>query len=284
MLVLSRYAVKVGISTSPTVFASMMPAVKIGDSSILIRNFSRGQGNGGGWPSTTGNPSGGRRSNNPPKNTEKDRDSRGRYIRFRLHERDQVDKNFSAKVTCIACGGKATIMLFENGSTVWTNGLTTNLYNMLIDRRQKTLSPPEYVAIGSKDRYYVRFKSGVYAWVGCDAMAKALTETDKNVKSVAFGAHMGSYFIVYEDGCYQCGYLPESLEVILERRALSGEDKLDLDCVSLGPDGEYYMRAKNGRAWWGGTSKDSLARISDVKNRVMFIDFADDGTFLCRYT
>lgn len=25
------------------------------------------QGNGGGWPSTTGNPSGGGRSNNPPK-------------------------------------------------------------------------------------------------------------------------------------------------------------------------------------------------------------------------
>ena len=27
---------------------------------------SRGQGNGGGWPSTTGRPSGGGRSNNPP--------------------------------------------------------------------------------------------------------------------------------------------------------------------------------------------------------------------------
>tara|TARA_Y100000813_G_C24106226_1_gene325512 strand:- start:629 stop:772 length:144 start_codon:yes stop_codon:yes gene_type:complete len=27
----------------------------------------KGQGNAGGWPSTTGNPSGGGRSNNPPK-------------------------------------------------------------------------------------------------------------------------------------------------------------------------------------------------------------------------
>ncbi len=29
--------------------------------------MGRGQGNAGGWPSTTGKPSGGGRSNNPPK-------------------------------------------------------------------------------------------------------------------------------------------------------------------------------------------------------------------------
>jgi hypothetical protein len=32
-------------------------------------NSSRGQGNGGGWPSTTGNPSGGGRSNNSSDNS-----------------------------------------------------------------------------------------------------------------------------------------------------------------------------------------------------------------------
>jgi hypothetical protein len=258
----------------------MMPAVKIGDSSILIRNFSRGQGNGGGWPSTTGNPSGGHRSNNPPKNTGKDRDSRGRRIKGQLYEADHVSKNFSAKVTCIACGGKATIMLLENGSTVWTNGLTTKLYNRLIDRRQNALPPPEYVAIGSKDRYYVRFKDGVYAWTGCEKMTKALKETDKIVKSVAFGAQMDSYFIVYEDGWYQGSNVPKSLIKILEDRGR----KADLDCVSLGPDGEYYMRAKNGRAWWEGTSKENLATINEGGSRVKFVDFADNDAFLFRYT
>mmetsp|Transcript_13807 Transcript_13807/g.27949 ORF Transcript_13807/g.27949 Transcript_13807/m.27949 type:complete len:111 (+) Transcript_13807:882-1214(+) len=35
--------------------------------SVRSRTFSRGQGNAGGWPSSTGNASGGGRSNNPPK-------------------------------------------------------------------------------------------------------------------------------------------------------------------------------------------------------------------------
>ena len=32
---------------------------------FMSNNSGRGQGNGGGWPSTTGNPSGGGRSNAP---------------------------------------------------------------------------------------------------------------------------------------------------------------------------------------------------------------------------
>jgi hypothetical protein len=81
----TRYAVKVGIYASPTIFTSIIPVVNIGVHSILIRDFSkrRGQGDRGGWPSTTGSRSGDGRSNNPPtkQHTEKDRKSRGRHIK-----------------------------------------------------------------------------------------------------------------------------------------------------------------------------------------------------------
>jgi hypothetical protein len=278
LLVLSRYAVKAGVSSLAV--PSMMPATKRVVPSILHREMSRGQGDGGGWPSTTGNPSGGGRSNNPIKNTEADRDSRGRYIQFRLHEADHVNKNFNAKVTCIACGGTATIMLYESGGTSLSKGLPKQLRITLHGRRQKSLPPPEYVAIGPLDRYYVKFTDGASQWVGCDAMTKKLKETDRSVKSVAFGTRVDSYFIVYKDGWGQYQNIPDSLNEIIEAR----NREPDLDCVSLGPDGEYYMRAKNGAAWCGGTSKDNLAIISQDKNRGMFVDFADDDTFLCRYT
>ena len=44
------------------------------------------------------------------------------------------------------------------------------------------------------------------------------------------------------------------------------------------------MSAKNGEAWWGGTTNENIASIDTVRDRVKFIDFADDDTFLCRYT
>jgi hypothetical protein len=173
----ARYAVKVGIYASPTVFTSMIPAVKRGIPSILIRDFSssRGQGDRGGWPSTTGNSSGDGRSNNPPTKLtkKKDRDNRGRHIKFQLHSihrSDHMNKKFNEQVTCIACGGNATIMLYESGITSMTTGLTKKLCNSLKKRRQKSLPPPEYVALGSRGRYYVRFTDGKSDWVGCDAM------------------------------------------------------------------------------------------------------------------
>jgi hypothetical protein len=260
MLFLSRYAIKAGLSSHAA--PSMMSAVKRGVPSILVREMSRGQGDGGGWPSATGNPSGGRRSNNSSKNTEKDRDSRGRYIQFRLHEADHVNKKFNEQITCIACDGKSIIQLYEIGITS-TLGWSETLRNSLKERRQKSLPPPEYVAIGSQDRHYVKFENGSSQWVGCDAMTKALKETNRGVKSVAFGKHMDSYFIVYEDGWWGYHNIPDSLVAIIEDRGR----KADLDCVSLGPDDEFYMKAKNGHAWFVGSSQGNLARISWCKNR-----------------
>jgi len=54
--------------------------------------------------------------------------------------------------------------------------------------------------------------------------------------------------------------------------------------MSLGPDGEYFMRTKDGQTWWGGTTEENIDRIAKVKDRAEFIDFADDDAFLCRYT
>ena len=54
---------------SSTVFAARTAIAHRGPvPGITTRNFGRGQGDAGGWPSTTGNPSGGGRSNNSSNN------------------------------------------------------------------------------------------------------------------------------------------------------------------------------------------------------------------------
>ena len=283
---LSKYAAgsaAAGIPLAKNAFELMKSSSKkIVLFDFVQRDFSgRGQGDAGGWPSTTGNPSGRYRSNNPPKKyTEQDRDRRGRYIIPLLYDGDHVNTYFDEEVTSIACGGKITIMLYENGGTAWTGELTASLYNKL-NGRQNSLPPPEYVAIGSQDRCYVRCTDGSSQWVGDDAMTNTLRDTNRRVKSVAFGEHWDSHFIVYDDGYWQYQNIPAGLSNILDER---GRDKVDLDCVSLGPDGEYYMSAKNGKAWWGGTTNENIASIDKVRDRVKFIDFADDDAFLCRYT
>jgi len=213
------------------------------------------------------------------KETNRDGDGRGRRLLFSLFERDHVDSCFSGTVTSMACGGKATIMLYEDGGHAWTSGLPKNLYNKL-NGRQRSLPSPEYVAMGNMDRYYIRFADGKSEWVGCEGMSDELKTTTRRVKSVAFGERWDSYFIVYTDGWWSYSGIPDELSQLMKTR----NKRSDLECVSLGPDGEYFVSAKNGRAWWGGTSCDNIDAIAKIRDRVKFIDFGDDNTFLCRYT
>jgi hypothetical protein len=63
------------------------------------------------------------------------------------------------------------------------------------------------------------------------------------------------YFIVYTDGVWSYVDAPSGLKDKLEARKRAS----DLSCVSLGPDGEWFLYGKNGRAWWDGTA-DMLGR------------------------
>lgn len=205
--------------------------------------------------------------------------NRGKYIMFRLVQADHVNKYFSAKVTSIACGGNATILLYENGGWSWTAGLPKFLHNKL-NGRQAHLPKPTYVALGSQNRYYIKFADGKSEWVGCNAMTELLNTSKRSVATVAFGGSYDSYFVVFDDGFWQCSTIPSGLTDLLGRRNNRG----DLKCVSLGPRGEYFLAAKNGRAWWNGLTSEGMKRVASIKDRVQFMDFGDNGTYLVRYT
>lgn len=111
-------------------------------------------------------------------------------------------------------------------------------------------------------------------------MTQLLNKKGKGqVASVAFGEDWNSYFVVFANGGYEGCDVPGALQDLLNRRGKRG----DLDCVSLGPDGEYYLKAKNGRTWWGGMTDERMKQVGKHRGRITFLDFGDDGAFLARY-
>lgn len=168
-------------------------------------------------------------------------------------------------------------MLCDTGKWSFTPGLPKLLHNKL-NGHQAALPTPECVALGSQDRYFIRFSDGECEWVGPDCMEKKIDNKSQNIKTIALGKNWDSFFIVYKNGGYCYQDVPIELDELIKSRG----GRTDLDCVSLGPDNEYYVSVKNGRAWWSGSNEFAKA-VRKVKNRVKFIDFGDDGIYLYRH-
>ena len=65
----------------------------------------------------------------------------------------------------------------------------------------------------------------------------------------------------------------------------SRKRRADLSLVTLGPDGEYFLKAQNGKTWWGGISTAMSKTIRSIGNdRLKFMDFGEDNTYFIRYS
>ncbi len=110
-------------------------------------------------------------------------------------------------------------------------------------------------------------------------MSQELQGTSRTVRSVAFGENFNDCFVVYEDGWWYCsGSIPNGLDSKLKAR----QSRADLDRVSLGPNGEWFLRARNGRSWWGGVSDlfNSDAReVMKVGGDITDIQFGESATW-----
>ncbi|KAJ1483875.1 hypothetical protein T484DRAFT_1798681 [Baffinella frigidus] len=141
--------------------------------------------------------------------------------------------------------------------------------------------------MGSEDRYYIEFADGKSEWVGPKAISKYLQNLEAfgvhsrdGVRSVAFGEDFDTFFIVYIGGYWTCGgSVPTGLVDLLKSRKCAA----DLDHVSLGPGGEWYLAATNGKAWWGGVPDDFGEFIKDMKNSIEFVDFGERGSYIISY-
>lgn len=194
-----------------------------------------------------------------------------------LRENNNFKKNFTNDTTCVAIAGDTYICLYDDGDWHYSSGIITNLHKKLHTRAFSHPSPV-YVAMGSLNRYYIRFANGRSEWCGPENMSNLLENTHRVVRTVAFGANFEDYFIVFEDG-YWDGY--GSFSGLWEKLN-ARQNRTDLDRVSLGPNGEWFLLANNGRAWWGNMSDKLLRELREVGDDgyyVRDVQFGDYGTY-----
>ncbi len=167
-------------------------------------------------------------------------------------------------IHCVATNGPGTIFLYDSGEWAYTSEIPEKLQSVFSKRSR--LSPiPVYVSLGSHDRFFVKFADGSCEWRGSVDFEQTVEKHIKNkreIRNIAFGSDKYSHFVVFEDGSweFQGAGIPDGLESKLKAR----KDRDDLTCVTLGPDGEWFLKVRNGRNWWGNVSDE----LDEVYNRM----------------
>lgn len=188
----------------------------------------------------------------------------------------------------VATNGKGTVFLYGNGGVAYTPSIPKALYQKLRQLRNSNFSArPCDVSLGTRDRYYVAFNDGTADWKGPKALDKILKKclaSAQQPRSVSFGSTYDTFFVVFHDGSwqYQGRGIPESLEEKLASR----DDKADLVAVNLGPGGEWFIKARNGRMWWSGITEDLDKVIADILkdgHYLEFLDFGESGSYFVSY-
>ena len=209
----------------------------------------------------------------------------------------------------VATNGRGTVFLYGNGGVAYTPAIPKALYQKLRQLRSSSFSSrPCFVALGTRDRYYVSFNDGSGDWKGSSSLDKMLKKrVTKNTagssssskrlaggqeakgnesllpRSVAFGSTYDTFFVVFNDGSweYQGRSIPKSLEKKLRER----DDAADIVICNLGPNGEWFLKAENGKMWWSGISPelDMVLRKICKKGYLHNMDFGENGSYFVSY-
>lgn len=206
---------------------------------------------------------------------------------FGLRNSDgKIDEMFNDRCTCVAVGGTTTLVLYEDGAVSYTGGLTegyAGLFDLLHPRRQDA-SPPTYIALGSTRRYYIKFANGKSEWEGPEKLTEFLAATPAKVRTVAFGEDWSTFFVVYDDGSWKpSGNVPEGLLEQLKKLDNDLKGAAKVRHVTLGPQGEWYLRIANGRAWLGGLPNSFYEHIESIRDSISAVYFGDEGSFFARH-
>jgi hypothetical protein len=140
-------------------------------------------------------------------------------------------------VHAVSTNGIGTVFLYGNGGVAYTPNIPRTLYQKLSQLRYSKVhsSRPQYVSLGSRERYFVAFHDGTVSYKGpkgldkelrkltppgsattptSAATAAAATKQLWPLRSVAFGSAYDTFCIVFQDGSfrYQGKSFPKELE------------------------------------------------------------------------
>jgi hypothetical protein len=210
---------------------------------------------------------------------------------------DSLDMDVVVSASCIALG-KGYCTLRQGEGPTW-HGLPTSLYNIL-NGRQKSLPPAEYVSI-SDDRYYVRFaNNSSQRWLSFDeAFDAAVNHPHKTVDKVAFGNNTGEdyddtddedycfysqyWFILYTDGSATWHPdIPRELANLIHSTSTPIRD------VTMGLAGQWFIVWQDMK-WQGGgfcpQLSETIHELEDAGNRIRKVLFGDvEYSWLVRFS
>jgi hypothetical protein len=209
--------------------------------------------------------------------TEQLRKRRGDMFEFKMFCESEIRLDKSDLM--FAMGGTATLAVNESRILRYTSGLPRDLASLL-ENEALALPLASVVALGSEDRYFIRFANErMERWcVGNDELEEILMA--ETADFVAFGAGCQSYVVKSSSGI-RYNNIPEELETILN-------EERPIHSVSLGPSGEYFVAWEDGACsggnWDGSRIDAALDRLKGEGWHVRDLKFGDDHSFIIRYS
>jgi len=235
-----------------------------------------------------------------------DDDAKGREYEFHLPEaivsavEQFLGDSISDPVKCMATNGQGTAVIYRSGEWAYTSEGLPKALRKALKGRKPSDAPPRYVSLGTEDRYFMSFRDGTAIWYGPSTLDKALDNGNASnksskwgfssgsanpsphqpVSSVAFGSTFDTFVVVFKDGSWEYNGkgMPEGLVGILRDRG----EKADLSTVTLGPRGEWFLRTRNGKMYWGNASEEFdglMEDLEDSSRSPFFVDFGDYGSY-----
>ena len=193
-------------------------------------------------------------------------------------ELNHLEGFFSEKTLSVAIDGNSAFLVHEGGGWDHSGGVTPALHELMYGTARR----PAYVALGTNHRYYIQFTDGSSEWsANCGAKFAEAARVQGEVQTVAFGKD-GTWFIVHKSGWWHANAIPTGLS-----RHLGAPGDPGVKCVSLGPNGEWFLMSPDGRFWFGGLRAQSTLRSHLAERRIQgnvkFIDFGPQDRFFVRY-
>eukprot|EP00531_Pseudo-nitzschia_arenysensis_P014829 CAMPEP_0116133670 /NCGR_PEP_ID=MMETSP0329-20121206/10231_1 /TAXON_ID=697910 /ORGANISM="Pseudo-nitzschia arenysensis, Strain B593" /LENGTH=637 /DNA_ID=CAMNT_0003628319 /DNA_START=152 /DNA_END=2065 /DNA_ORIENTATION=+ len=206
-------------------------------------------------------------------------------------------------VKAVATNGRGTVFLYGNGGVAYTPAIPKALYQKLRQLRSSSFSSrPCFVALGTRDRYFVSFNDGSADWKGSSSLDKILKKRvvkrgansgqgEGNNKdgaallprSVAFGATYDTFFVVFNDGSWE--YQGRSVPKSLEKKLRDRDDAADLVICNLGPNGEWFLKVESGKMWWSGITPELDVVLKKITKTGYLhnMDFGENGSYFVSY-
>jgi hypothetical protein len=157
--------------------------------------------------------------------------------------------------------------------------------------RAPTDPPVAYAALGSDNRYFVRFADGEWQAVCSASLSNELNNSAVGVEMIAFGNHWNSYYIKYQDGSTYWQDMPTGLhqklislspqDPAVEQIYISNSESSE--CID--EDAPWFLRFDDGSWEARGLSNAMDARLNLIRAQnldVTDIIFGHQGAWLIR--